>query len=203
VEAHRVGRFGWKANTPDLTLQVAGAYAGDMGVSSPLHPEADGSFELSQAVVDDATFYVQTLAVPNPVPDDFAGAKRGEALFERFGCESCHLSELETGAHPVAHLSGQRIAAYTDLLLHDMGEGLADHRPDWSASGAEWRTAPLWGIGLTQTVLPGAGYLHDGRARTLEEAILWHGGEAEDARERFRLAPAADRRDLIAFLRAL
>lgn len=203
IETHRLGRFGWKANTPDLTLQVAGAYAGDMGISTPLHPEMDGSHELEMAVVDDVTFYVQTLAVPNPVPDDIPGATRGKKLFESFGCQSCHIDTLYTGTHSIGVLSGQRIAAYTDLLIHDMGEGLADGRPDWLANGNEWRTAPLWGLGLVQTVLPGASYLHDGRARTLDEAILWHGGEAEDARERFRNAPAADREALIAFLRSL
>lgn len=127
----------------------------------------------------------------------------GKKLFESFGCQSCHIDTLYTGTHSIGVLSGQRIAAYTDLLIHDMGEGLADGRPDWLANGNEWRTAPLWGLGLVQTVLPGASYLHDGRARTLDEAILWHGGEAEDARERFRNAPAADREALIAFLRSL
>lgn len=203
VETHRVGRFGWKANTVDLTLQVAGAYAADMGVSSPLHPESDGSFEVPRSLVDDNTFYVRTLGVPASVTDELPGASRGQRLFMAFGCASCHVESLETGPHTLEVLSGHRIAAYTNLLLHDMGEGLADGRPDWSASGSEWRTAPLWGIGLAQTVLPGAGYLHDGRARTLEEAILWHGGEAEDSRERFRNAASADRADLVAFLRSL
>lgn len=203
ANTHRVGRFGWKANTVDLTLQVAAAYMNDMGVSSPLAPEADGGFELATAVVADNTFYVQTLAVPAPITDALPGAIRGKKLFSLFGCAGCHVDTLFTGDHPVAALSGQRIAAYTDLLLHDMGEGLADHRPDWAASGSEWRTAPLWGLGLAQTVLPGASFLHDGRARTLEEAILWHGGEAEASRERFRLAERADREALVAFLRSL
>lgn len=203
ANSHRVGRFGWKANTVDLTLQVAGAYKNDMGVSSPLEPEADGSFEVPMSVVADNAFYVQTLAVPAPITDTLPGAAHGKKLFSRFGCAGCHVDTLFTGDHPVAVLSGQRIAAYTDLLLHDMGEGLADHRPDWSASGTEWRTAPLWGLGLAQTVLPGASYLHDGRAQTLEEAILWHGGEAEASRERFRLAERADREALVAFLRSL
>lgn len=200
---HRVGRFGWKANTVDLTLQVAGAYLNDMGLSSPLAPEADGGFELALALVEDNTFYVQTLAVPAAITDTLPEARRGHALFERYGCASCHVGTVDTGDHPVAVLAGQRIAPYTDLLLHDMGPGLADHRPDWAASGSEWRTAPLWGIGLTQTVLPGAGYLHDGRARTLEEAILWHGGEAEPSRESFRNAERSDREALVAFLRSL
>ncbi|MDQ3370348.1 MAG: thiol oxidoreductase, partial [Myxococcota bacterium] len=114
-----------------------------------------------------------------------------------------HVPALTTGAHPIAALADQPIEPYTDLLLHDLGDGLADGRPDFAASGHEWRTPPLWGLGLVETVLPGATYLHDGRARTIAEAILWHGGEAEAARERFRTAAGADRDALLAFLRSL
>jgi CxxC motif-containing protein (DUF1111 family) len=118
-------------------------------------------------------------------------------------CAACHIAELKTGQHPVKVLANQTIHPYTDLLVHNMGEGLADGRPDFAADGTEWRTPPLWGLGLTQTVLPYTGYLHDGRARTLAEAILWHGGEAEKSKESFRSMPDSDRSALISFLNSL
>lgn len=202
LERTVVGRFGWKANTPRLADQVADAYANDMGISSPVHPESDGGAEIDRATLDATRFYVATLGVPAP-HDAGDEARRGEKLFRQMGCDGCHVSKLETGDHDIAALVGQTIRPHTDLLLHDMGPGLADGRPDWAASGSEWRTAPLWGIGLTGTVLPLATYLHDGRARTLAEAILWHGGEGEAAREAFRMAEEADREALLAFLRSL
>ena len=130
-------------------------------------------------------------------------ALHGRGLFHDFGCASCHVPTLETGDAPIAQLAHQTIHPYTDLLVHDMGDRLTDARPDYLAEGVEWRTPALWGIGLAQVVLPDAGFLHDGRARTLEEAILWHGGEAMAAREAFRMAPAKDREALIAFLKSL
>ncbi len=195
-----LGRFGWKANTATVELQTAAAYANDMGVSSPLAPEPDGTWELEHTVVEDTAVYVSTLGVPAPVTVLTRDAVRGADRFEEMGCASCHVPTLATGDHALEALRDQTFHAYTDLLVHDMGQGLADGRRDWQASGREWRTAPLWGIGLTQTVLPGATYLHDGRARTLAEAILWHGGEAEAARERFRTADAKARAELLAFL---
>ncbi len=201
----RLGRFGWKANTVDLTLQVAGAYFNDMGITTPLNPEPDSTYELDADIVADAVFYVQTLGVPAPAaaPGAESEVRRGGVLFRSFACASCHVDAVDTGPHAEPILAGQRIAPYTDLLLHDMGDGLADGRPDWDATGREWRTAPLWGIGLTETVLPGATYLHDGRARTLAEAILWHGGEAESSRELFRNASRRDRDALLSFLQSL
>lgn len=128
----------------------------------------------------------------------------GQALFTALGCASCHVPLLHTGTHPtIPALSNQTIRPYTDLLLHDMGVGLADNRPDFLASGREWRTAPLWGIGLTKVVNPNATFLHDGRARNLSEAILWHGGEGFVSRELFRLLPASFRNALLAFLGSL
>lgn len=124
-------------------------------------------------------------------------------LFLDAGCNNCHVPTLTTGNHPLSALSYQTIHPYTDLLLHDMGEDLADNRPDFEAGGREWRTAPLWGVGLTQVVNPNARFLHDGRAATLEEAVLWHGGEAEESREHFRKLPAEERAALLAFLKAL
>ena len=199
----RIGRFGVKANTATLFEQSAAAYLADMGVSTPVFPEPDGSFELDFDTLDAVTFYIRTLAVPTRRAPG-AGAARGEALFDAAGCATCHTPSLTTGDSPIAALRYQTIAPFTDLLLHDMGEGLADGRPDFAADGAEWRTPPLWGIGLTDTVLGARGpLLHDGRARSLEEAILWHGGEGETAREYFRRASAEDRAALIEFLRSL
>lgn len=211
-----IGRFGLKANTPALRQQSAGAYNGDMGATTSLFPaeSCEGQYAVAECArhapdIDDATldavaFYVATLAVParrnmnNPV------IRVGQTIFGVIGCATCHIPLLQTGAHPtIPAVSNQTIRPYTDLLLHDMGSGLADNRPDFLASGREWRTAPLWGIGLTKTVLQGAGFLHDGRARTLPEAVLSHGGEAFGSREAFRLLPAPLRSALLAFLGSL
>ena len=200
--AAALGRFGHKANQPSLLQQAAAAYANDMGISSPIFPDEGGATDISLDIVELTAFYTSSLAVPAPAtltPE----AERGQELFSSFGCGGCHVTEAETGDHELAIVSRQAIEPYTDLLLHDMGEGLADGRPDFLASGSEWRTAPLWGIGLVQTVQPGSGYLHDGRARTIAEAILWHGGEAEASRERFRRAAEADRAALLSFLGSL
>jgi CxxC motif-containing protein (DUF1111 family) len=189
-----LGRFGHKANTATLVLQAAAAYANDMGVTAD---------EIDPAIVEDTAFYTQTLGVPARTGLDDADVQRGEDLFASHGCASCHTPTQGSGDHPVAAVAHQTFHPYTDLLLHDLGEDLADGRPDFDADGREWRTPPLWGIGLTHTVLAGSAFLHDGRARTLEEAVLWHGGEAEASREAFRTSSAADRAALIAFLRSL
>ena len=216
VEAgHTVlGRFGWKANNPTLLQQVATAYREDMGVTTPYfprestagQPQADGFAddpELSPEILGDAVFYVVTLAVPARRDLDDPVALKGEKLFADAGCVACHVPTLHTGPHEVAPLSNQVIHPYTDLLLHDMGEELADRRPDYEADGREWRTPPLWGIGLTATVNGVPAYLHDGRAATLMEAVMFHGGEAEKAREAVRVMGAEERRALIAFLNSL
>jgi len=196
------GRFGWKANTSRLHVQVAGAFDNDMGLSSYVFPELDREDDVNDQQLDDAVFFASTIAVPVAAERD-ADAWRGRALFASFGCEGCHVPTQTTGEHPIAALANQRIHPYTDLLIHDMGDRLADARPDFLATGTEWRTPPLWGIGLAQIVQAGVTYLHDGRARTLAEAILWHGGEAESAREAFRNAPKSDRDALLAFLDTL
>lgn len=198
-----LGRFGWKANNPDLLQQSASAYVNDMGVTSPMFPEPDGSSEIDTDTLKAATVYVQTLAVPARTMLDELRVQKGEQLFASASCNACHVSQLRTGKHEIAALSNQTIHPYTDLLLHDMGSGLADGRPDFRASGTEWRTAPLWGVGLAQTVLPYSGYLHDGRARTLEEAILWHAGEAKASKEMFSKMSKDERTALIRFLRSL
>ena len=200
--AAEAGRFGHKANTADLDQQTAAAYFNDMGVANHIFAEQDGATDIDRDTLEVAAFYVRTLGVPARA-EMSAAAERGEELFGDFGCASCHLPELETEAHAIAALAFQRIQPFTDLLIHDLGDGLADGRPDFLADGREWRTAALWGLGLVQTVLPGAGYLHDGRARTIAEAILWHGGEAEAAREAFRQASQSERDALLAFLNSL
>jgi CxxC motif-containing protein (DUF1111 family) len=202
-KALALGRFGLKANTPNLLQQNAAAYVNDMGVTNPLFPESNGKSDIDSETLKSTTFYTQTLSVPARTMTDDADVKKGERLFMAANCAACHIAELKTGQHPVKVLANQTIHPYTDLLVHNMGEGLADGRPDFAADGTEWRTPPLWGLGLTQTVLPYTGYLHDGRARTLAEAILWHGGEAEKSKESFRSMPDSDRSALISFLNSL
>lgn len=198
-----LGRFGLKANNPNLFQQNAAAYINDMGVTNPLFPEKDRTTEIDLKTLNAVTFYTQTLSVPGRTLSRDPVVQKGEKLFVQANCAACHIGSLQTGNHPVKAVANQTIHPYTDLLLHNMGEGLADGRPDFEASGNEWRTAPLWGLGLTQTVLPYTGYLHDGRARTLEEAILWHGGEAERSKEVFRTMAISDRTALIQFLNSL
>jgi CxxC motif-containing protein (DUF1111 family) len=198
-----VGRFGLKANNPNLFQQNAAAYVNDMGVTNPLFPEQNGAQEINLKTLKAITFYTQTLAVPGRTQIDDPRVKKGETLFTQANCAVCHVGALKTGTHPVKAIAHQSIHPYTDLLLHDMGEGLADGRPDFEATGNEWRTPPLWGLGLTQAVLPYSGYLHDGRARTLEESVLWHGGEAEQSKEMFRTMAKSDRTALIQFLNSL
>ena len=202
TQTAEIGRFGWKANVATLALQVAGAAANDMGLSNKIFPDPDGSRDVSDEQLDQMTAMVSTIAVPAAAPRS-AQAWHGRILFDEFHCSGCHIPTLVTGDDPDPALAHQTIHPYTDLLLHDMGDLLTDERPDFEASGREWRTAPLWGIGLTSKVQAGATFLHDGRARTLAEAILWHGGEAEAAKEAFRTASKADRDALIAFLSTL
>ena len=198
-----LGRFGLKANNPNLFQQNAAAYVNDMGITNPLFPAKDGASEIDLKTLKATTFYTQTLGVPGRTLMNDPVVKKGEKLFAQANCAVCHVGALKTGDHPVKAIANQPIHPYTDLLLHDMGTGLADGRPDFEASGNEWRTAPLWGIGLTQAVLPYSGYLHDGRARTLEESILWHGGEAGRSKETFRTMAKTDRAALIQFLNSL
>lgn len=205
----RLGRFGYKGSKARLRHQIAGALNTDMGVTTSLLPKPDGSStaatpELSNDDLADLTRYIATLGVTPRRDLDDPVTTRGEQLFASAKCTQCHFSTFKTSAHhPFAELRSQTIHPYTDLLLHDMGPALADKLGEGSASGSEWRTAPLWGIGHTAAVSGGEAYLHDGRARTLEEAILWHGGEAEASRESFRKMPVADRRALIRFLKSL
>lgn len=213
-----LGRFGWKANQVGLRQQVLGAFAGDLGITSALHPDPEctsvqtecaaapsgGEPELSDTIDARVTYYSGTLAVPARRDVDDPQVLAGRESFGEFGCASCHVPRWRTGPSAIDDaLSDQQIWPYTDLLLHDMGEALADGRPDFDADGQSWRTPPLWGLGLVVAVNGHTTLLHDGRARDFAEAILWHGGEAEAAREAFRAAAADDRHDLIRFLESL
>jgi CxxC motif-containing protein (DUF1111 family) len=212
-----IGRFGWKANVATVEQQVAGAFHGDIGITSALHPDENcpdiqtacsasatgGSPELTDDRLAAVTFYGRTLAVPAMRDVDDASVAAGADVFADLGCTACHSPTLTTGDSDIAALSDQTIHPYTDLLLHDMGSGLADGRPDFEATGSEWRTPPLWGLGIVDDVNGQRFLLHDGRATTFEEAILWHGGEGARAAEAFRSATAEDRAKLLAFLEAL
>lgn len=213
-----IGRFGVKANTPTLLMQVATAYQQDMGITSYVQPQesswdqlqmslvgsSDTSPELVDSLLNYVTFYVQTLCVPARREVNDSTNRHGEAIFNQINCSGCHRQTMYTGVNPAINLSSERIHPYTDLLLHDMGPGLADGRPDNLATGTQWRTAPLWGIGLLQVTNGGTGYyLHDGRARTIEEAILWHDGEAAKSKQAFMQLSGTDRAALLRFLGSL
>jgi CxxC motif-containing protein (DUF1111 family) len=202
-KAVTLGRFGWKAGNPTVKQQSAAAYVNDMGVTNPLFPEADGTMDVDATTLDETVFYVQTLGAPVRGLLNDETVLKGEKLFAEANCAACHIAELKTGESKIAILADQTIHPYTDLLLHDMGAGLADDRPDFKATGTEWRTPPLWGLGLTKTVLADATYLHDGRARTVEEAILWHDGEAKVSQEKFLQMSKDDRSSLVRFLNSL
>ena len=214
----KIGRFGWKANQPNLRQQDAGAFLGDIGITSEIFPDENctavqadcqtapsgGSPEIESDKLRKVVLYSQTIAVPMQREIDNPEVLLGYGVFKRIGCDNCHKETVKTGTHPeLAALSNQTIHPFTDLLLHDMGEGLADNRPDFLATGNEWRTPPLWGIGLFETVNGHTNYLHDGRARSIEEAILWHGGEGETSKERFIELSKSDREALLKFLSTL
>lgn len=219
-----LGRFGWKAGQATIRGQSASAFSGDIGISTSLRPEgwgectaaeavcraapdghgADGGPEAGDAVLDLVTFYSRNLAVPARRDPGDPEVLRGKRVFHEAGCAACHRPKFVTARlEDQPEQSFQLIWPYTDLLLHDMGDGLADGRPEARATGTEWRTAPLWGIGLTEAVTGQASFLHDGRARTLLEAVLWHGGEAEPARDAVVALPTADRDALVRFLESL
>lgn len=213
-----LGRFGWKAGQPTLNQQNAHAFAGDMGLTTSLLMKDDctaaqvdclaapngGEPEVSDKLLASILFYSRNLAVPVRRDVGAPEVLKGKNLFYQAQCSACHVEKFTTpsdAAEP--ELANQAIRPYSDLLLHDMGEGLADNRPEFLASGREWRTPPLWGIGLTQTVNGHTQFLHDGRARNLLEAIAWHGGEAEAAKQRVLAFTAEERQALLAFLNSL
>ncbi|RRV04633.1 thiol oxidoreductase [Stutzerimonas xanthomarina] len=213
-----IGRFGWKAGQPSLNQQNADAFFNDMGLSTSLLSGSSctdrqtecrampdgGEPEVSDDILAQVLFYTRNLGVPARRNVDDPQVLAGKTLFHRAGCQSCHVPQFTTAADAAEpELADQLIRPYTDLLLHDMGEGLADNRPEFEASGREWRTPPLWGIGLTQAVSGHTQFLHDGRARNLLEAILWHGGEAEKARQIVLGYDQNERTALLSFLESL
>lgn len=219
-----LGRFGLKAGNPTVMQQSAGAFAGDIGISSPLFPNPAGEctdqqtaciqaphgdkdargFEIDQEGLDLTVFYSRNLGVPARRDVDDPDVLRGKEVFYTTGCTACHQPSYVTHRlEDQPEQSFQLIWPYTDLLLHDMGPGLADNRPEARATGREWKTPPLWGIGLTKQVSGHTYFLHDGRARSLLEAVLWHGGEAQSQREAVVAMPSSDRAALIRFLESL
>ncbi len=212
-----LGRFGRKATAINLLQQTAGAYLNDMGLTSEFEPvelfnPALGNHvgdniadpEVSAETVNNVVFYLQTLRVPSRRNENDANVAAGERIFAEIKCASCHLPEMQTGASSIAPLAFQTVALYSDLLLHDMGAALADNYPEGEASGSEWRTTPLWGLGNVGNVLGGTPfYLHDGRTSDLSEAIRAHGGEARASRDRFVNLNESDKAALLAFLKSL
>jgi CxxC motif-containing protein (DUF1111 family) len=197
-----LGRFGWKSNTATLAVQAAGAAANDIGLTSFVFPDPSGNNDLQDDQLKAMQFMVTAIAVPAEAPRD-AQAQQGRKVFDTLGCANCHKATLVTGDSPTTALAHQTIHPFTDLLLHDMGDSLTDSRPDFQADGIEWRTTALWGIGLAQVIRPETTFMHDGRARTFEEAIMWHGGEAQAAHDAFQAASKSDRDALAAFLTTL
>jgi CxxC motif-containing protein (DUF1111 family) len=213
----RIGRFGWKAINATLRTQNAGAMHQDMGLTSPVNPQesctatqsvcttaaSGGSPEVSEESLMAVVDFMTVLAVPERRVSDQAVFNLGARLFNATGCTACHRPTLTTGTHPrFPSLNHQTLYAYTDLLLHDMGESLSDGVKEKDATAREWRTPPLWGLGIVEQKA-GARFLHDGRAATLREAIEWHGGEAQSARDRFGALSENDKTTLLQFLRGI
>lgn len=213
----KMGRFGWKSNQPSVLQQVAAAFSGDLGITSYLFPDENcppgvdcntipngGTPEITDISLNRVALYSATLGVPVRRNYTKQTVLEGKKVFESLDCIKCHIPKMKTGnEHPIAALRNQTIRPFTDLLLHDMGPGLADNAPDFKASGSEWRTQPLWGIGLINTVNKHTRLLHDGRARNVEEAILWHGGEAQNSKERYKQLTAQERSNLLEYINSL
>ena len=219
TKRRELGRFGWKANQVNLRTQTASAFLRDMGITSPIHPVEDFTIpqktkikinstndqpDIDQSKFQRVVTYLRTLAPPAQRNTDDPSVKRGDLLFNKIGCANCHIPNLKTGSvAAIDELKNQNIRPYTDLLLHDMGKHLADGISDSMASGSEWRTPPLWGIGLTKTVNGNSFFLHDGRARSIEEAILWHGGEGSVSRKEYSSLSTKERQDVLNFINSL
>ena len=217
-----LGRFGWKAGQPNLNQQNVHAFSGDMGLTTRLRPMDDctdaqvackqapngngenGEQEVSDNILRLVLFYTRNLAVPARRDVNAQQVLAGKNLFFQAGCQACHTPTFTTASNAAEpELANQVIRPYSDLLLHDMGAGLADNRTEFKAGGRDWRTPPLWGIGLTQNVSGHTQFLHDGRARNLLEAVLWHGGEAQAAQQQVLSFNAQQRAALLAFLNSL
>jgi CxxC motif-containing protein (DUF1111 family) len=217
-QRQRLGRFGWKAEQPSVRQQSAGAFLGDMGITTDVFGTADctpaeaecaaaldgGAPEAPRDVLDRVELYMHLIAVPARNDANDLDVLSGRAIFSDIGCAGCHVPRHVTGdVEGLPEVSGQTIYPYTDLLLHDLGPALSDERPSFDAEGAEWRTPPLWGLHYYEAVNGHDRLLHDGRARGVAEAILWHGGEAEAARDRFRALTAKERAELVDFVESL
>mgnify|MGYP003640790505 FL=1 len=220
-----IGRFGWKAGMPTLDQQNQNAFQFDIGLSTPLYPNGSGdcteaqtlcrnapngnspefeNLEAHSQITDLVLYYARNIAPPVRINAGDADVIAGQKIFNVIGCAACHTPRYELPERAdLPEQSGQVIWPYSDLLLHDMGDGLADHRPESQASGREWRTPPLWGIGRAKEIDDRAQFLHDGRATTILEAVLWHGGEATPARDAVTKLPPSDRSKLLAFLKSL
>lgn len=211
-----IGRFGRKAAAVNLLQQVVEAYINDMGITTDFSPidlhnpltGASGDLapepEVTSNVVRDVVFYMQTLRPPERRNMDSPDVKAGEAIFKKINCTGCHVPSMKTGDSPIAALRNKTVHLYSDMLLHDMGDTLADRYPEGSATGNEWRTTPLWGLGIVANTLGGqAFYMHDGRAKTLDEAIKLHGGEAKASRDAYTKLSADKKKKLTAFLQSL
>lgn len=214
----KLGRFGWKANVSNLYHQTAGAYLGDIGITTWLFRNENctsiendcqtatngGVPEIDSLTLNKVVLYTRSLGVPIRRNVTNADVLKGKIIFKNAGCESCHVSKYQTGnTSEIAALNNITIRPYSDFLVHDMGAGLADNRPDYLANGSEWRTQPLWGLGLIQTVGNHQFLLHDGRARNIIEAIMWHGGEATNSKNYFKNLSKAERDAVIKFLESL
>lgn len=204
-----LGRFNWKASTTSVKQQIAVAFNGDMGLTNPLYPaenctqtqkkclehsKASNGLDVPAHRLDAVTFYVNSLRVP--ASRNYKGRAQGGKLFKQIGCANCHRDSMRTK-------DGSLIHPYSDMLLHDMGPALADGVQEFDARGNEWRTPPLWGIGLRKKVWESASFLHDGRADTIEEAIYWHGGEALQARNFYEQLNSIEKKKLLRFIESL
>jgi CxxC motif-containing protein (DUF1111 family) len=212
-----LGRFGRKATAISLLQQTVGAYKNDIGITTEFDPEeifnplVGGRIgdnvpdpELATETVNNVVFYLQTLRPPARRNENDPVVVQGEQIFAQIGCANCHIPEMQSGFSPIDALAFKPVRLYSDLLLHDMGPALADHFPEGEATGTEWRTTPLWGLGIVENVLGGTPfYLHDGRTSDLVEAIDLHLGEAEFSRNGFFALPRNEKDALIAFLKSL
>ncbi|EMY3483247.1 c-type cytochrome [Flavobacterium psychrophilum] len=215
--SQKLGRFGWKANQPTIRQQAAGAFSGDMGITTSIFPNENappsvnlntipngGSPEISDDNLAKVVLYSSSLAVPARRNYTEQNVLKGKKIFQEINCTACHVPKIQTSTnYPILAFRNQTIRPYTDLLLHDMGEELSDNASDFLANGNEWRTQPLWGIGLINTVNGHTNLLHDGRARNITEAILWHGGEAQTAKLKFKQLTTIDRNNLLEFINSL
>jgi CxxC motif-containing protein (DUF1111 family) len=216
---YRIGRIGWKASQPSVKQQIAHAILNDIGITSSIFPEQNlwgnqivsyanlpngGTPEIPDSTLYKIYYYTSALAMPARRNYLDQTVLEGKKIFKEVGCIKCHVATMTTDIHPdVPQLSNQKVHIYSDLLLHDMGSLLADNRPDGQATGSEWRTAALWGIGVQEIVNGHTFLLNDGRARNIEEAILWHGGEASGAKNNFKNLPKEKREKLITFINSL